>query len=54
MTKKFDKRIHFITQALNRNLTTNAGLANEWYISNKAAKLDNEEALRRFAEWLTC
>jgi hypothetical protein len=51
--KSFDKRIAFITAALNAKLVTNANIANEWYINNKAAKLDNDEALRRFKEWLS-
>ena len=50
--KSFDKRLHFIAQAMNRKLTDNANLANEWYISNGGAKIETEEALRRFAEWL--
>ena len=50
--KSFDKRIAFITSAINLKLTTNATLANEWYISHKASKIENEEALRRFKEWL--
>lgn len=50
--KSIDKRLHFIAQALNKGITNNATLANEWYISNKAAKLETAEALRRFAAWI--
>lgn len=53
MSKKTtDKRLHFIAQALNRRLTENADLANKWYISNKAEKISNEDALKKFKEWL--
>lgn len=51
--KSFDKRIAFVRSALNAKITDNAKLANDWYVSNKAAKLPNEEALRLFKEWLT-
>jgi hypothetical protein len=52
MSKKFDKRIAFVRSALNLKLTDNVKLANEWYVANGCAKLDNTEALRRFAAWL--
>ena len=50
--KSTDKRLHFIAQALNQRITDNANLANEWYISNGADKISNEEALRKFKEWM--
>lgn len=50
--KSTDKRLYFVAQALNRKLTDNANLANEWYINNKAGKLDAEEALRQLNAWL--
>ena len=51
--KSFDKRIAFIALVLNQGFTDNVKLANEWYVNNKAKKLDNAEALRRFKEWLS-
>ena len=53
MGKRFDKRIAFVRNALNRKLTNNVKLANDWYINNHADKLDMEDALQRFAEWLS-
>lgn len=53
MSKKFDKRIAFVREAINRKLTENVKLANDWYINSKAAKIDNESALRQFKEWLS-
>lgn len=52
MSKRFDKRIRFIAECLNQNITDNPSLANEWYIANHGEKLDNRKAIDLFKEWL--
>lgn len=52
MSKRFDKRIHFIRQALNQKLTVSASAANEWYIANKGHLMDTKRALAEYKIWL--
>lgn len=52
--KSFDKRIAFVAQACKIDtFRVSVQIANDWYINNNAKKLNNEEALRRFKEWLS-
>ena len=46
-SKSFDKRLAFIKQTLIQKITDEPTLANLG-----GARLDNEEALRRFKDWL--
>ena len=49
---RMDARLHFVAQCLNKKITDNANMANEWYISNGGAKMNTNEALQKFKEWL--
>jgi len=50
MGKKTDKRIHFIAQALNRGIVTDADLANRLYISMRLDRVSTDEALKKLKE----
>jgi len=49
---RMDSRLHFVAQCLNKKITENANLANEWFINNKAHTLSTDEAIERFKGWL--
>lgn len=50
---RFDKRIWFVGKACEIDqFRVSVQIANDWYINNKGKDMDNEEALRRFKEWL--
>jgi hypothetical protein len=50
MSKRFDKRIHFIACVLNEG--GDIGVANCWYVDHDAHKLTTEQALAAFRAWL--
>lgn len=52
MSKRHDKRIYFISQALNQKLTVSANAANEWYIANKGHLMTTQLALANYKIWL--
>lgn len=52
MSKRFDKRIHFIRQCVLEKLGTPA-LANEWYIANNGAGRPTDFLITEFRAWLT-
>ncbi|MCB1865800.1 MAG: hypothetical protein KDG50_10240 [Chromatiales bacterium] len=52
MGKQFDKRMHFITLALNQKLTTSPMVAHTWYTLNGAKSIPNEQAIQRFKNWI--
>ena len=52
MATPFNKRIAFISLVLRENVTKDAILANNWYISNDGKNTPNDVALLRFSAWI--
>lgn len=50
MSKRFDKRIHFIKQCILQHLTPSATRANDWYCANNAHRWTTAEAIAKFKE----
>ena len=50
--KAFDSRMAFVREALNKGLTANANLANEWYVSNARKGSSTNTLIDDFADWL--